>query len=743
MMASLAILYRPYFPPAVIGLVVVSALALAVWAWRRTRSGHPTMATVALVMRAVVIAVIGGLLMGPSVLPEQSEVPSRGTVHFLVDASGSMQTRDIDGGSRYGFVLERWLNPDRLAQLQREYDVRLYSFGDRVRATLPDEGDATQRVSNVAESAYDLIGTMGSDTPDANRDVTLVVLSDGRDTRGASVLPAAKLAQSRGVQVHGVTLGGVSMTRDLSLTAAPRQPYLMVNEPGQIDVRIHHTQAVGMASTLHIQASDGRVSHQPLTFTAEQPNVRVEVPIRHDKPGLYTYDLTLDPLPGEPEQTNNHQTVFVEVTGERMRVLVLEGQPYWDTKFLAQALRKDDRIELTQITQINRDRQERIVTRVDEPAMPPDNLEQLARYDVIILGRSIENVLPLSAARDLARYVSERGGRVILARGRPYETDTRLGRGFGEAMAAIEPVVWGRGTLNGQGIDLTESGRAHAVFARLMQGTHQAPTARDLPVLAGLRQVQEAKPATRVLATLSDGSTPAVVSMPYGRGMVTGVLGEGLWRWRLAASDNAALDGVFDAFWSDQVRWLVLGGDVGPGTDVSLRLSSRSIALEDELGIAVVLRGEAAAAKPMVTVIDPDGQATGINLSDQQSADARYRGAFVPTKPGIYTVRVAPPFDTNAPFEPRQTKFTAYDSNTERLVTAADPSTLDTLSRETGGQTFNPDDPDALLQVLQRQRAARLVPPIPEFIWDQGWLMAGLLVWAGAEWLLRKKGGLL
>ncbi|MBB6429558.1 hypothetical protein [Algisphaera agarilytica] len=747
----LAMMFRPYFPVVVIALAVAGAMGLAVWAWRRSETDNTRTAAVGMVMRLVGIAILGVLLLGPSNLPESQQDETRSPVNLLIDASGSMQTQDLhlepgqDAVSRYRFALERWLDPQFLATLEAKHDVRVYSFGDRVRATLPDAQDATHRKSNLVESTYDLLSTMnamGSGTADSTGGA-VVVLSDGRDNRGADTTATAQLAQARRVKLHTVTLGGPTLSRDVSLTAMPRQPYLMVNEPGLIDVRLDHINASGASATLRIRQGEEETT-RPVTLP-EQSELRVELPVEYTEPGLHMIELSVDQLPGEPEPSNNTQVVFVEVTGERMRVLLLEGQPFWDTKFLAQSLRKDDRIELTQITQINRDRQERIVTRVDRPAVPPTDLDGFSEYDVVILGRGMENVLSVEAAEALPRYVSERGGRVVLARGRAYDPSTRVGREIGRALAPLEPVGWGEGRRSDVALTPTESGRSHPMFAGLMRATKGSPSARELPTLSSAANIRLLKPATRVLAESSNGSGDAgalLVSMPYGRGMVLGVLGEGLWRWSLAASEYEALAGVFDGFWSNGVRWLVLGADAGPGRDFSLRLSGRSIALDGELTATVVQRGNAMGLEVQATITDPKGETTTLSLQDQTGADLRRVGGFRPQTPGVHTLTVTP-IGGDDSLQPLETKFIAYDSNTELLRTAANPALMRSLAADSGGLALAPDEPGALLQVLEAERAARVVPPVPAYVWDRGWVMATILIWVGLEWLLRKKGGLL
>ena len=67
--------------------------------------------------------------------------------------------------------------------------------------------------------------------------------------------------------------------------------------------------------------------------------VQVEIPVQQDMPGQYEYKLSLKAMEGEVELANNVHSTFVRVQPRRMRVLLLDGAPFWDTKFIAQSLR--------------------------------------------------------------------------------------------------------------------------------------------------------------------------------------------------------------------------------------------------------------------------------------------------------------------------------------------------------------------------------------------------------------------
>ncbi|MEM8737004.1 MAG: hypothetical protein AAGG38_00805 [Planctomycetota bacterium] len=369
------------------------------------------------------------------------------------------------------------------------------------------------------------------------------------------------------------------------------------------------------------------------------------------------------------------------------------------------------------------------------------------------------------AGATLTRYVSERGGRVVFARGRAYGRDSAAGRALGRAWSAIEPVVWDEGYEQDMRLGLTDAGRDHAVFAGLIRAAGADPAGSDLPVLTRAERYRAVKPGTRVLAAAagraesdaadrSSAGSGGVVAMAYGRGRVMAVLGQGLWRWELASAQRPSLAGVYGAFWSDAVRWLALGDGAGTGDEVSLSLSGRSVARGRTLTLTVNRRGDAVAQPTRLMVTGPDGRVTQVPLSDSVSEPGRGLGTYLPQVEGVHDVRLevrrpetAEPADADSAardrgFFVRETKFSVYDGNTERLQTAADPDLMRALAEGSGGRVLDPGDPGALAEVLAIQRAARLMPSTPRYLWDRGVVMAVLLGWLGVEWLIRKRRGL-
>jgi hypothetical protein len=446
----------------------------------------------------------------------------------------------------------------------------------------------------------------------------------------------------------------------------------------------------------------------------------------------------------EAELANNQQTVFCEVMKRRIRVLVLEGQPFWDTKFLAESLRKDERVEITQITQIGDVKRETIVSRAEQTSPKlPASAEEWANYEVVILGRGIENILDPESARLLTHYVVSGGGQLIFARGQAYDPRTDKGRQLADAFATLEPVVWGTLELQQLPLELTPTGRSNAWLAPLKMGVNVEDALARLPGFDVMTSIEREKPGTLVLARAVGGggaNQAAITHMSYGRGAVVAILGEGLWRWSLLKPDTQDLRGFYDTFWSNLIRWLALGSDFAPGEQISLQLSRSTSRLGDDLTVDVAYKlAPADGALPTLDLVAPDGTALNVALHKLPGVLPRYRATLSPAVAGIHQVRVRAP--GMAPGEVAK-QFNVYNINLERLHTAANPQALRLLAEESGGKFLDENAVGDLENLLERHLASLEMPPQLEYVWDQGWILTALLGWMGLEWIVRRATGL-
>jgi hypothetical protein len=749
-LSTLAFVWQPIISPMQIFAAAAVLGALAVFAYARTYRGQAAATSGLLVMRLALVASIAVLLMGPSTVSAAKVRPIRPKLRILLDTSASMLTRDCGGLSRFEYVQEHVLNDNRIRALARDFDLELTGFDETLRP-LPlialhqdAKGIATGRSTHLSESVTSLLSRVAPSEEGA----VVVLISDGRDTEAEPVSHAATLARNRKIPVHAIGLGGNGLQADLSVMAVPKQDYLLPGEPGGILVKVFQSGMDDARTTLTIEHGKEREQF-PVEFKHKQV-VEIEVPVKQDEPGQYEYAVSVEPVRGETETRNNRQVVFCDVQKKRIRVLILEGQPFWDSKFLAQSLRKDEHIEVTQITQLTASKRETIVApKAGGQPVLPGSAQEWAHYDVVILGQAIEKLLQPESVGLLDDFVSNHGGHLIFARGLAYDPNSPAGRLVARQLAQLEPVVWGIGQRESLSLSLTPSGRASQWFAVAKIGTNPDQALALLPGFEKTTVIEREKPATIVLAQASTNAAanaaapgqPAIVRMTYGRGTVVGVLGDGLWRWSLLPPDKQNLVGFYDSFWSNLVRWLAMGGEFSPDQQVALHLSRASLRLGDPLVVDVVYKhAPPSGSHPKLELADAGHGAHEVAMEAIPSREPRFRATLKPEALGVHQVVLKSPGMQPAR---QEKKFNVYDADVERVMTAADPMSLRMLAEHSGGRFYEADQAADLADQLRQYRISQQVPPRLDYIWDQGVILAALLVWGGAEWLLRRMAGLL
>lgn len=740
--------WRPIFPAPWIFLLSVLAIAFALFAYIRVFRSNPVKRLFLLLLRLSVIAVITIILLGPSRLLESEISKQRGRLFVLADVSESMLTDDSDGQTRLDHLNRKWLSKNFIRELNENFSVELYEFAEKPR---PFSNRLDSELEAIPDQDTHLVGSASALIdliPSAGGRNAMLILSDGIDSEDASINRITRHALIKSIEVNTVAFGSNSNKQDAAVIAVPMQEYLYPNESGSILAKIYQVGCDNETTVLRVKQGD-KIRRIPVSF-GKQEVVEIKIPIQHDESGQYEYQLSLDKVTRESEVGNNEQTVFAFVQPRRMQVLLIEGQPFWDTKFIAQSLRKDERIELTQFSQIARSKRETIVTRSSDDQTSvvklPATAEDWSRYDVIILGKQIENVLTPNSIRGLVEHVETTGGNLVLARGRPYDNQSQRGIQIGEELGPLEPIEWGTTKLPESKIRLTMSGKMTRWFMPTKMGLDVETALERLPGLASLDEVTRTKPSARILAEAapdpdSEQRQPALVTASTGAGSVVAFTGEGAWKWSLLSTDNQDLSGFYDAFWSNMIRWLVIGGDFQPGQQLSMKLSRSSIRVGEEISVDIVLKQLATSGRePTLQVKNPDGTVQQIPLSPVAGRTPRLRARYQVEQNGVHeflldAAGMTPDSITR--------KFNAYSINVERLNTAARPMNMKMIADQTGGRFYGPNDCDEFIRQIQLDAEATKIPPKTVYIWDQAWLMIALIFVAGAEWIFRKTNGLI
>ena len=748
--------FDPVLRPGWIAMLVVVLAVFAVLRERRARVqiGRWWSALV-LLLRLAFIAGLALLLMRPMVM-KPIKKPARFPVFsVLVDRSCSMNTEDAgvgegesEGEASRAEAVARGLADARLKlehELPAQYQVQYYEFSDQLRAASldglinapPPEGEHTDLATALFTAAEN----------GGPHQVGMLLVSDGRVnhvTGSSGVMQAARYLRSRKVPVWTSTVGRAGKSRDMIVSAQLNQNFLFVRQPGSIDVIVDQSGYDDWQATIRLKREGAEIASRQVMFTGAA--AQLSFPINEEAPGLFQYDVEVDPLPGESEASNNNRSVFARVTARRSQVLVLEAQPYWDSKFMVRALQSDPNLDVTSIFQVNDTKQVAIrqaapvPDRDQDPDPPvvriPRTREELFFYDVVIFGRGADLLYSAEEFALFRDYLTERGGNLIFARGSATESPS-------SDLAALEPVVWSDQRISDVRFSLTGKGR-DASFLEFEQSSDTDLLIQELPSMLTVARVEKEKSLAVVLArteTGAPGDEIAVIAWQrYGAGKVLSIGGAGLWRWSLAPDSAERYLGVYEAFWSQLARWLVAYSDFLPDQQITFDVSRNQFDLGDRVRLTVRTRlADLANYHPILELAGRDGPARRLELDRDPEQPGVFSASFIADEEGEFEAKLR-----NNIGEPTEdtVRFAVYEESIERRFVAADRGLMDQVARTTGGEPLGLDELRELPERLSQYEQQTVEKPKPVDAWDKPlylFLLAGLI---SLEWLIRRLGGL-
>ena len=250
----------------------------------------------------------------------------------------------------------------------------------------------------------------------------------------------------------------------------------------------------------------------------------------------------------------------MSVTGDKRRILYVEGEPRWEYKFIRRA---EDDDKIVQVVSMLRTTENKIYRQgISDPKELangfPVRAEDLFAYQGIIIG-SVEAGYFTPVQQELLReFVDRRGGGLLFLGGRFSLADGGWG---GSSLVDLLPTILphSRNTFHRDPatVELTAAGADSPITpADGRSGEeHRALEEADLP--DGLSGRGHAQAGATVLAQMNAGARklPLLVTQNYGRGRTAVMATSGTWRWQMSQPLG---DTAHDLFWQQLLRWLVL-----------------------------------------------------------------------------------------------------------------------------------------------------------------------------------------
>ncbi|HTV45858.1 MAG TPA: hypothetical protein VMF05_11110 [Stellaceae bacterium] len=494
----------PLLPWAAIALLAAASLAcLGFGVLRRARG---------LFWRAIAIAVLLAALVNPSLVEEQ-RTPRRDVAIVILDRSPSMGIGDRRAASEAALAAVK----RRLAR-EPDLDVQV------VQAGMPQPGaeDQGTRLFAALDRAM-------ADIP-RQRLAGIVMITDG-EVHDVPTGDAKALRQAVPAPLH-VLLAGHRNERDRRLVVSRAPSFGIVGKEVQLRIRVEDlpesaaAQAGGDAGEAQLTwRKDGGARHL-LTVPIDQ-DVSLPVEIDHGGPNI----LELEAAPGPHELTlvNNRAVVVVNGVRDRLRVLLVTGEPYAGERVWRNILKSDPSVDLVHFT-ILRPPEKQDGTPIRELsliAFPIRELfdTKLDDFDLIIFDRySRRGLIPEVYLENVVRYVRN-GGALLEASGPNYGAPMSLSRTLLGTILPADPT--GEVSEEGYKPRLTALGRRDPVT----EGLPGAGPRGGEPSWGRWFDQVDATVQHGVTLMTGDRGEPLLVLDRVGKGRVAQLLSDEMWFW--------------------------------------------------------------------------------------------------------------------------------------------------------------------------------------------------------------------
>ena len=487
---------------------------------------------------------------------------------------------------------------------------------------------ASQRISDRAEQAAAALAGL-QDQVDARPNTELRVVRVGDDSGDGGSLLMTGLAQAMAEEPQGRIAGIVLITdgRIHDIERAPGLPAplhtLLTGQAGDWDRRLIVRNAPAFAIldeevklTLRIEdqgAAPELGGLADLTISIDGgPPMQFQVPLGEDMElpivlphgGMNVLQFATPLMDGELTDRNNAAVVQINGVRDRLRVLLVSGEPHAGERTWRNLLKSDSSVDLVHFTILRPpDKLDGVpVEELSLIAFPTRELfiEKIDDFDLIIFDRySRRGILPPEYFDNIARYVND-GGAVLVTAGPEYAAADSIHR---SSLGFILPgAPTARVIEQGFTPQLSDLGQRHPVTEGL-EAFSPPPAEGDGPGWGRWFRQIEVTPAadTQVLMTGPEDK-PLLLLNHVGEGRVALLASDQAWLWGRGFEGGGPQLELLRrlAHWmmkepelEEEALWVEPTGQ-------TMRIIRRTLDLET----------------PDVTVIGPDGTETVITLPE-------------------------------------------------------------------------------------------------------------------------------
>jgi hypothetical protein len=576
-----ALRFDPLLPIwLLVSIAIIAALVCALAFWRRAKGA---------VLRSLAFALLVLWLAGPRLVQETREgLADIGLL--VVDQTASMQ---VNGRAALA----------EAARAAIRNEAKDFHNLELRTVTVPEKGDAGTLLFGAIERA---IGEIPR-----SRLAGIVAITDGQIHDVPKAVPG-------GVPLNVlIPAQGEETDRRIRIIEAPG--FGIVGKPATIRFAVDDLGApAGGKANLTVRRDGEPPQTSTIPTGSEQ---QIEIPITRAGPTVV--ELSASKLPGEVSTINNRAVIEINGVRDRLRVLLISGEPHPGERAWRRLLKSDPSVDLVHFT-ILRPPEKDDLTPLNELALiafPVRELfqDKIGEFDLIILDRfQNRGLLPMPYLANIANRVRE-GGALLLSVGPEFSGLTSLAAtplasvlpgGPARFNAVVNEPFKPEVTSLGQRFPVTEG----------LPGANPPDSTKPPTWGQWYRRIEPGEVNGSVLMRTPDGR-PLLALDRVGEGRVALLLSDQIWLWSRGHDGGGPQAELLRRI----AHWLMK----------EPALEENALTAHVDEGRLTVLRRSTDPAPPApVTITDPDGKTATVKLTPAGPGEATV--SLPATTPGVW-----------------------------------------------------------------------------------------------------------
>ena len=769
------------WPPwaSLLALFVLAVVVLAVYmreSSRSRRSFRLALAAIRITLLALLAFMMGGWMQHrhrtdlPDLIVALDDSQSMMIEDHLPETHRanrlSQWTRDagFERPNRFNLARTLLVNEPRswLDSLSQRYRIKLYLIGETARLQSTESTDRLaarihelEPVGSASRLGHSLQRVFESQR--GRPTAAVVLLTDGITTAGQTLSEAARWARRNAIPLFLVGLGDDQPPRDVRLSDLLVDDVVFTEDLVSFEFKLFSHGYEGQPAVVRLRrsASDTVLAQRQLKLPADGVPLAVSLSYRPQEDGVYVHEVEVIPLEGEVDRLNNRISKRIQVRSAAIRVLLVQGYPNYEFRFLKNLLGRmvrrastDEKlIDLTTVllaADLQYAEQDSNAQRVFPVAR-----DALHSFDVLILGDVNPETLGRSVMRNIVEFVQERGGGLVLSSGSSFMPlayrDTPL--------VDLLPLELDTATIPSPETILDEDFSVRPTSLGLQAPHLQLGDSADqstkiwlgLPGLRWLLTVEQLSPGARVLLhhsqrTDSTGNPYPVVWMQFsGAGKVIFHATDETYRWSRFQGD----DSYYSRYWLQTLRYLSRAKLLSAGETVEVLTDRSEYRQGDTVYSTVQFHDERLAPQSddgvALVIEDEQGRRRQMTLTRESTKRGLFSGSLATLSVGRYRAWLSAPMIQPRPAAREFAVLPPYGEQVRLQMDSADLRAAAKISR---GRFYSFDKAGRLPHDLPPGRQVRVesLPPVP--IWNSSLLVATFVGLITAEWILRKRAGM-